>query len=343
MNIKLIGIDLAKNVFQICAINQAGRVVYNKCVNRKALVETIQNSEPTTVAMESCASANYWGRRFEALGHQVMLIPPQHCKPFVRGGKNDARDALAICEAAQRPNLHPVPIKTYEQQDLQLLHRIRERVVRDATATANQIRGVAREYGVDFPLGIKALNAAIPEALEDAENELTTVAREMLSELYQELRVLREKSSQLLRRITQLAESQPVFTHLQALPGIGPMIASALLAAVGSGRQFNNGRQMAAWLGLVPRQHGSGGKVTLYGITKNGDRTLRTLFIHGARAALRWSRGKDTPQGRWLTQLEARRGTNKTVVALANKLARISWNILAKGESYDPHKAFGLV
>jgi len=193
MKVKLIGIDLAKNVFQICVLNQAGRVLFNKSVRRKQLMQALQNIEPTTVAMESCSSANYWGRQFEKMGHTVMLIPPQHCKPFVRSDKNDARDALAICEAAMRPGLHTVPIKTPEQQDLQMLHRIRQRLVRNMTALGNQIRGLAREYGVIFPEGIKALRKAIPFELENGDNDLTPVAREMLYELYLELNLMTEK------------------------------------------------------------------------------------------------------------------------------------------------------
>ena len=266
---------------------------------------------------------------------------PQHCKPFVRGGKNDARDALAICEAALRPNLHAVPIKTLEQQDLQLLHRIRQRHIRNMTALANQIRGLAREYGVLFPVGIKMLRKSLPLELENAENELTPTAREMLADMYAELLQMMEKSKQLLNRIVQLAQTQPAFERLQDLPGVGPVVASAMLAAIGNGRQFKNGRQLAAWLGLVPRQYGTGGKVALMGITKNGDRHLRTLLIHGARAAMRWSRAKDTPLAKWINPLVARRGVNKAVVALANKIARIGWVVLATDSAFDARKAFG--
>lgn len=340
MKVKLIGIDLAKNIFQVCALNQAGKVIFNKSIRRKHLISQIQNLEPTLIAMEACASANYWGRCFEAMGHRVLLIPPQHCKPFVRSGKNDARDALAICEAANRPNLHVVPIKTLEQQDLQLLHRIRQRHIRNTTALANQIRGIAREYGVDFPIGIRALKQALPAALEDADNALTVTARELLHELYCELITMMEKSNAYLARIQELAKTFPAYERLIALPGIGPVVASAMLAAVGDARQFRNGRQMGAWLGLVPRQYGTGGKVTLQGVTKNGDRYLRAMVIHGARATLRWSRKKDSALARWVLPIEKRRGTNRAVVALANKIVRISWNILTKGEEYDCRKAF---
>lgn len=342
MKVKLIGIDLAKDIFQICALNQAGKVIFNKSVRYKELVNQIHKIEPTTIAMESCSSANFWGRRFEQMGHTVMLIPPQHCKPFVRGGKNDARDALAICEAALRPNLHTVPIKTTEQQDLQLLHRIRQRHIRNSTALANQIRGIAREYGVFFPVGILALKNALPLALEDADNTLTPTAREMLAELYLELQHMLDKKQYYSIRIQTLVKTFPAYNRLLALPGVGPIVASAILAAIGDAKQFNNGRQMAAWLGLVPRQYGSGGKVTLLGITKNGDRYLRAQIIHGARAVLRWSRKKDSAIASWILPIEQRRGANRATVALANKMIRIAWNILAKGEEYDVNKAFAV-
>jgi transposase len=342
MKVKLIGIDLAKNIFQVCAINQAGKVIFNKSVRRTQLIKLIQDMELTTIAMESCSSANYWGRKFEAIGHKVSLLPAQHCKPFVRSGKNDARDALAICEAAMRPGIHPVPIKTPAQQDIQLLHRIRQRLVRNMTALANQIRGLAREYGVVFPEGIKALCKAIPLELENGDNELTPIAREMLHELYIELGQRIEKKKTLLSRITALSETHHSYQQLLTIPGVGPVVASAILASLGDGHQFKNGRQVGAWLGLVPRQHGTGGKVKLMGITKNGDRYWRTLVIHGARSALIWSRKKDSPLARWAGPIEARRGANRATVALANKIMRISWNVLAKGEVYDSRKAFAM-
>ena len=341
MKHKLIGIDLAKNMFQICAINQAGKEAFNRSVTRAKLVTTMTGFEPTTVAMEACASGHYWGRKFEQMGHRVILVPPQHVQPFVRGGKSDARDALAIVEAAQRPKLHPVPIKSVLQQDLQSIHRVRSQCIAQVTAIGNQIRGIAREYGVEFQPGIHALIKQLPEVLEDAENDLTPVIRQLISEQLEQLRHLRQRNDALHARMIELASQDPAYVRLLALPGVGPVVASAYLAAIGNGHQFHKGREVSAWLGLVPKQHGTGGKIKLSGMTKNGDRYLRTMLIHGARAAISKSRNKQTPLAQWVNPMVARRSMNKTVVALANKNARIAWRIVARGEHYDVNKAFG--
>lgn len=340
MKIKLLGIDLAKNVFQLCALNQAGKVVFNRSVRRAQLHSTVAKLEPTTIAMEACSSAHYWGRTFVDMGHQVMLIPAQHVTPFVRGGKSDARDALAICEAAQRPKLHPVPIKSIEQQDIQLLHRLRQRQVQHSTALANQIRSLGREYGVLFPAGIKSLMARVPEVLEDGGNELSPVARYALADQYRCLLDVRAAMRNFLDQIEQLAAQNPAYANLLPMPGIGPMISSAYIAAIGNGRQFKCGRQVSAWLGMVPRQHGTGGKLQLKGMTKNGDRYLRTLMIHGARSVI--SHGlKNRPElAQWVQPIIDRRGFNKAVVALANKLTRIAWVIVTSGEPFDMQQAF---
>jgi transposase len=340
MKIKLIGIDLAKNVFQVCALNQANKVIFNRAVRRPRLSATIAALGSTTVAMESCSSAHYWGRKFETMGHQVLLVPPQHVKPFVRGGKSDARDALAICEAAQRPGLHPVPIKSVAQQDILLLHRLRQGQVQYSTAMANRIRSLGREYGVTFPLGIKTLIARLPEALEDGANDLSPVARYALADQYQRLREVRRTIGDLKQQIEQLAAACPAYGELQALPGIGPLIASAYLASIGDGRQFHCGRQVGAWLGLVPRQFGTGGQIKLTGMTKNGDRYLRALLIHGARAAISRGQKNCPPLAQWVQPIIARQGFNTAVVALANKLARIAWVIVTSGEKFDLKLAF---
>ena len=336
-----VGIDLAKTTFQVCALNRAGKVISNRPVKRAALTETVAQLHPTRIAMESCAGAHHWGRTFQELGHEVILVPPQHVKPFVRGGKSDPRDALAICEAARRPGLHPVPVKTTAQQDLQSLHRVRQQQVEHSTGISNQIRGVAHEYGVCFPSGIQRLCRELPYALEDAENGLTPIARELLARRFIDLLAVREQVKRTSQRIVATAEKLEAWPNLMELPGFGVLVSSSYLASIGNGRQFQRGRQVSAWLGLVPRQHGTGGKVRLYGMTKSGDRYLRTMMLHGARAAIRWSRGKDTPLGRWIHPLIERRGFNKAVVALANKNARIAWHIVARGAHYDPGKAFG--
>jgi transposase len=340
MKIKLLGIDLAKNVFQLCALNQANKILFNRTVRRARLHSTVARLEPTTIAMEACSSAHYWGRTFEVMGHQVRLVPAQHVTPFVRGGKSDARDALAICEAAQRPGLHPVPIKNIEQQDIQLLHRLRQRQVQHSTALANQIRSLGREYGVIFPAGIQSLIKRLPEALEDGSNELSPVARYALADQHQCLIDVRKAMVTFHQQIVQLAEHHPAYVNLLVLPGIGPLVASAYIAAIGNGRQFKCGRQVSAWLGLVPRQYGTGGQIQLKGVTKNGDRYLRTLMIHGARAVI--TRGlKTRPDlAHWVQPIIDRQGFNKAVVALANKLTRISWVIVTTGEPFDMKQAF---
>ena len=340
MKIKLLGIDLAKNVFQLCALNQANKVIYNRAVARVRFRATIAQLDPTIIAMESCSSAHYWGRAFEAMGHKVLLVPAQHVTPFVRGGKSDARDALAICEAAQRPGLHPVPIKSIDQQDIQLLHRLRQRQVQHSTALANQIRSLGREYGVIFPAGIHTLIRCLPEVLEDGSNELSPVARHALADQHQCLMGVRQTMQAFQCQIEQLAAQHPAYNMLQVLPGIGPLTGSAYIAAIGNGRQFKCGRQVSAWLGLVPRQHGTGGQIQLKGMTKNGDRYLRTLLIHGARAAITRGQKNCPPLAQWVQPIIARSGHNKAVVALANKLARIAWVIVATGKTFDLKQAF---
>lgn len=340
MKIKLIGVDLAKNVFQVCALNQANKILFNRAVRRPQLRQTIAQLPPSTLAMESCSSAHYWGRAFEGMGHQVVLVPAQHVKPFVRGGKSDARDALAICEAAQRPGLHPVPIKSVAQQDILLLHRLRQGQVQLSTSLANQIRSLGREYGVVFPTGVRTLIARLPEVLEDGGNELSPVARHALADQHRHLCTVRVTIKQLQQQIEQLLAPHPAFAQLQALPGIGPLTASAFIAAIGDGRQFRCGRQVGAWLGLVPRQFGSGGPVQLKGMTKNGDRYLRALLVHGARAAITRGQKNCPPLAQWVQPIIARRGHNKAVVALANKLARIAWVIVSSGEPFDLKQAF---
>lgn len=342
MTVSTIGIDLAKNVFQVAGLNRAGKVQFNRRFSRPAFAKFMAKHPATRVAMEATASAHYWGRVLQEAGHEVRLLPPQHVKAFCRNHKSDGHDAVAIAEAANRPNIHPVPVKSVELQDLQLLNRQRQRLVRRRTQAINQMRGFAREYGVFFPRSKSVVMNQLPDALEDGENTLSDVARRVLSDLYAEVRELDEKIASIETHIRCLVDPQPDYQALKKVPGIGPVVASALVAA-GIGRgQFHNGRHCAAWLGLVPRQHSSGNRQQLLGITKSGDRELRTLLIHGARAVCNWAvrKGRDDPLGRWVRQLVERRGKNRAFVALANKLARISWAIVNHGESFDMNKAF---
>jgi len=286
------------------------------------------------IVMEACGGANYWAREFIALGHQVKLIAPQYVKPFVKGNKNDYNDAEAIAEAAQRPTMRFVPIKSVEQQDIQNFHRQRERIKKERTALTNQVRGLLAEYGLVIHKGIRAVSKSLPDILEDAENGLTPLTRELFAELYDELQMLNKRLEQCEQRIKVINQGNEVCQRLDEILGIGPIIATATYAAAGDGKDFSNGRHFSAWLGLVPGQHSSGGKATLLGISKRGNAYLRTLFIHGARAVLQQCRKKTDRFSRWAQALLERRGHNKACVAVANKLARMAWVIMAKGETY---------
>ena len=338
--IKLVGIDLAKRCYQVCALGESGKVLYNRRYTAKKFGEAMQQLEPTVVAMEACASAHFWGRRLEALGHEVRLVPPQHAKAFRRIHKSDEHDALSIAEASQRPNLHFVPVKTLTQQDLQMLGRLRERCVSQRTALINQARGHAREYGVNLPTGRGRFMCELPLAIESADNALTPLAREALAELYEEIKYLGTQIATWQRRMTTLAKEDPAHQQLQTIPGVGPVLAPMILAKIGHGHQFGSGRDCAAWLGIVPRRTGTGGKVHLGAISKHGDRTLRTLLIHGARTVIRWTHRHDHAQSRWINQLVERAGKNKAAVALANKMIRMIWAMLRQGSTFDMHKAY---
>ena len=334
MNISVLGIDLAKSVFQLHGVDEAGKVALRRKVTRAKLRATIMQLEPCLIAMEACSSAHYWARAFGEVGHEVRLISPQFVKPYVKSNKNDAADAEAICEAASRPAMRFVPIKQVEQQDIQSLHRARSLLVKQRTAVANQIRGLMGEYGVVVPQGINSVRKRIPEKLEDAQNDLSVVAREVIQSLYEQLCWFDERVATFDRRIAQVVRDTPACQRLVAIPGVGPMTASALFSAVNDAKEFDNGRHLAAWLGLVPRQHSSGGKQILLGISKRGDRHLRTLLIHGARSVISHKKNDEGKEARWLRELIARRGFNRASVALANKMARRAWVVLNKGEGY---------
>lgn len=334
MKHNVISIDLAKNVFQVCALNEHNKIVMNKIVTRKKLLDTLRQCEPTLVVMEACYSAHAWGRAIKALGHNVKLIPPYQVKPFVVGNKNDANDAVAIAEAARRPKATFVPVKTLEQQDIQSLQRIRERLVKQRTATSNQLRGLLAEYGVIMPLGLHKVRQHVPEIIEDAEQPLTDIARDFAHRLYQELLTHDQRISELDTQLSNLLAQNDDYIRLQTIPGIGPVAATALMASIGDARYFKNGRQLAAWIGLTPRQYASGEKSRHSGITKRGDRTLRRLLIHGARTVLNWCDKKTDKLSLWLKALNTRAHPCKVIVALANKLARIVWAILTTGQQY---------
>ncbi len=334
MKITTIGLDIAKSIFHVFAADQMGRLVQKKQLKRKQVLAYMARLEPCLIVMEACGGANYWAWGFIALGHEVKLIAPQYVKPYVKGNKNDYNDAEAIAEAAQRPNMRFVPIKSIERQDIQNFHCQRERIKKERTALVNQVRGLLAEYGVVIKLGANAVRQALPEILADADNGLTALARELFAELLEELWVVDERFEQCDRRIKALNRANEVCQRLDGILGIGPITASATYAAAGEGKDFVNGRHFSAWLGLVPGQHSTGGKAVLLGISKRGNAYLRTLFIHGARAVLRHSANKTDRFSRWAQAVLARRGHNKACVAVANKMARMAWVIMAKGDTY---------
>jgi transposase len=334
MDATTIGIDLAKNVFQIHAANSGGKTVFTKRLTRQHFLAFFANLPPCLIGMEVCSSANYWARQLTKFGHDVRQISPQFVKPYVQSNKNDYNDAQAICEAVTRPNMRFVPPKSIEQQDLQALHRIRMRLVRDRTALVNQSRGLLREYGVFLPLGIRSFREQLPQVLEDAENELTPLTREIMADQAQRLRELDQRITAYDRRINLYFRRSEVCQRLATIGGIGPIVATALIAAIGDIHYFKNGRHLAAWLGLVPRQHSSGEKSRLLGISKRGDTYLRTLLIHGARSVIRRCDTRDDALARWVRGIKERRGFNRASVALANKNARIIWALMAHEDTY---------
>jgi transposase len=262
--------------------------------------------------MEACGSAQYWAREFQKLGHTVKLISPQFVKPYVKGNKNDSRDAEAICEAVSRPHMRFVPLKSVESQDIQAIHRMRSRLIKDRTALVNQVRGLLAERGIVIAQGITRLRQQLPTIVEDLANELTPLSREVMRELYNQLVALDERIARADRMVQRVFTENAQCQKLAHVEGIGPVIATALVAAVGNATEFANGRHLAAWLGLVPRQCSSGGKERLLGISKRGDRYLRTLLIHGARATVHRARRKTDARSRWIIRLEQRRGKNRS-------------------------------
>jgi transposase len=333
----VVGIDLAKRSFHVYGADVQGQQVFSKKLTRARLSPFMANLPACTVAMEACGSAHHWARTFRTFGHEVRLMAPQFVKPYVKSNKNDAADAEAICEAAQRPKMRFVSVKSVEQQDIQAVHRMRSLVVERRTAQINQIRGLLSEYGIEIAQGRAAVGRRLPEILEDADNGLSGRFRAELHELASELRHLDARVTHYDEQIEAIAASDAQVQRLMTIPGLGAKGATALVAAVGGDPAlFRNGRGLAAWLGLVPRQHSTGGRERLLGISKRGDVYLRQLLIHGARAVLRWVERKEDPTSRWATALKTRRHTNVTCVAMANKIARVAYAVMTTGKPYDP-------
>jgi transposase len=335
MQITTVGLDLAKNVIQVHAVNQHGKVVFKKALKRDRILPFFANLTPCLIGVEACSSAHYWARKLQTLGHTVRLMAPQFVKPYVKTNKNDAADAEAICEAVGRPNMRFVPIKNVEQQAVLSLHRARQGFVKARTAQANQIRGLLSEYGIILPQGISHIAKRLPAILEDAQSDLPAGFRQLVQLLGEHLKELDRQVGELELQIQIWHRQNDASRKLANIPGIGAITASAMVASIGDARCFKNGRQLAAWLGLVPRQHSSGGKPTLLGISKRGDSYLRTLLIQGARAVLRVAERKANYEGSWLANLMRRRHQNVAAVALANKNARIVWALLALNREYQ--------
>lgn len=334
MKITTVGIDLAKNVFAVHGVNEHGRAVLRKVLKRNQITPFFTNLPACVVGMEACASAHHWARKLQAMGHTVRLIAPQFVKPYVKTNKNDAADAEAICEAVTRPNMRFVPIKSIEQQSVLSLHRARQTFVRARTAQANQIRGLLGEFGIVVPQGIANLVRGVPALLEDACNELVGSFRLLIQRLMDHLKELDRQVRELETQIQSWHRNDEASCRLARVPGIGPLTASALVATIGDAKSFANGRQLAAWIGLVPRQHSSGGKNVLLGISKRGDTYLRTLLIHGARAVMHAAE-RAQHRNAWLHGLLQRRNTNVVTVAVANKNARIVWALLTRGREFQ--------
>jgi len=334
MKLTTIGIDLAKNVFQVHGVDERGKAVLKKQLKREQMAAFFANLAPCLIGMEACGSAHFWANKLQAMGHTVKLMAPQFVKPYVKTNKNDAADAEAICEAVSRPNMRFVPIKQAEQQAVLALHRARQGFVKARTAQANQIRGLLAEYGIIIPQGIAHIGKRLPEILEDGENGLPGVFRHLIARLGDHLKELDRQAQELEGQIQVWHSENAASRKLAQIPGIGPITASALVASIGNARNFENGRQLAAWLGLVPRQNSSGGKQTLLGISKRGDTYMRTLLIHGARAVIRVAERKAAHAGSWLAGVMGRRNKNVAAVALANKNARIVWALLAQDRDY---------
>ena len=338
MKLSRIGIDLAKNVFQIHGVDRHGKTMWKRRLKRNQWLQAVSDKAGPgcVIGMEACAGAHHWARQLQSRGYTVKLIPPQFVKPYVKSNKNDAKDAEAICEAMSRPNMRFVTVKSVEQQDIQATHRIRAELITQRTAKANQIRGLVAEYGLVAPMHLRSLRAAIPCWLEDAENGLTGDFRSLLQGVWEDLRALDDRVGEMDQLIKRLAANNEDCVRLQQLRGVGPMISTAMVATVGDARQYHQGRQMAAAIGITPKQHSSGGKDRLLGISKRGDVYLRTLMIHGARAVVTRAKHKDDRLSRWVTGIATRRHPNVAAVALANKTARMAWAMLRNETDYDP-------
>jgi len=341
MNVTTVGLDLAKNIFQVHGVDERGRTALRKQLRRDQVAVFFARLPPCVIGVEACGGAHFWATKLAAFGHTVKMMSPQFVKPYVKTNKNDALDAEAICEAVARPNMRFVHIKSVEQQAVLALHTARQGFVKARTAQANQIRGLLAEFGVVVPQGIRCIYERVPELLEDAVHGLPGRFCLLIDRLVQHLKELDGHAHELEHEIELWHRSSEVSKRLEAIPGIGPITASALVASAGDARNFQNARQFAAWIGLVPRQNSSGGKTKLLGISKRGDVYLRTLLIHGGRAVVQHAKSRADQAASWLGRLIGRRHANVAAVAVANKNARLAWALMSSGRPYDPKHARG--
>ena len=334
MKLNIIAIDIAKSVFHAVVFNRSGKELRRKTLKRKQVLSFIMNQEADTVVMEACSGSHYWGREILSLGLQAALLPPQHVKAYLRGQKNDYNDACAIAEAFLHSRIMPVAVKSHEQQSLQALQRARTLLIKERGDVARQMRGFLVEFGIVIDKGIASIRKRIPEVLEDGENQLPSTMRELLHRLYGRMSALGKEIDWFDQKLKEQSEQDAVIRRLQTVPGFGPIVSTSFRVWIGDGKQFSKGRDASAALGVVPKQHSSGGKISLLGITKKGDCHLRALVIHGARAVVNAAKKKSDKLSMWINELVERRGKNKATVALANKLVRIAWAIVTKEESF---------
>jgi len=336
-NIKVLGIDLAKNVFQLHGTDAKGRCVLRKRLSRQKLIEFIANLSPVIIGIEACGGAHYWARLFKKNGHEVRMMSPQFVKPYVKSNKSDRNDSEAIAEACTRPTMRFVSVKSTAQQDILSIHRAREITIKQRTALSNQIRGLLHEYGVTIAKGVGQIKR-LPAILEVNKDILSAIMVELITQLYGQFKSCDAHAKQYERQLEKLSQQDAVSKEIQKIAGIGPLIASAIIATIGDAKVFKNGREVSAWLGLVPRQHSSGEKIVLGGISKRGDRYMRKLLIQGARTAVKVCESKTDKLSHWVAKKKLRCGYNKAAVALANKNARMIWAMMATGECYRQPK-----
>lgn len=340
-DISVLAIDLAKASFQIHGNNKSGKCVLKKTLNREKLESFISLQKPCLIAMEACGSAHFWAQKFMQMGHEVRLIAPQFVKPFVIGNKNDRNDAKAIAEAAVRPSMHFVAVKSADQLDLQAVHRVRQRYIRSRTALCNEIRGLLFEHGITLPKNVSAVKKVLVDVVHNLEYpDLPKNFHLTLTELDEELRDLEERIKRIEKRLEDFAKSNATCKRLQSIPGVGLITSTAIVASVANPKQFKSGRHFAAWAGLVPRHSGTGGAQNnkVGGISKKGDPYLRQLLVHGSRAVIRCVDRREDAGAAWIKRIRDKGGWNKASVALANKNARIIWAILNSETTFDPKK-----